>query len=78
VSCTESAERLVYCDHLCGQLEVRGCFQVHRYRMDREVEVFTGVRVDVLRSAGDSFRIASRTVYLDHATVLANNLNLFF
>lgn len=60
-----------------GQLEARSCFQVHRYRMDREMEVFTGARVDVLRIAGDSFRIASRTIYLDHATILANNLNLF-
>ena len=61
-----------------GQLEPRSSFQVHRYRMDREVEVFTGTRVDMLRIAADSFLIASRTVYLDHTTVLANNLNLFF
>ena len=61
-----------------GSVEARSCFQVHRYRLDREVEVFTGARVDVLRTDGESFRIAARTVYLDHATVLANNLNLFF
>ena len=41
------------------------------------VEVFTGARADRLRPTGDSFKIASRTVYLDHTTVLANNLNLF-
>ena len=61
-----------------GELDARSCFQVHRYRLDREVEVFTGARVDVLRPDGENFRIASRTVYLDHATVLANNLNVFF
>ena len=61
-----------------GQIEAHSCFQTHRYRMDREVEVFTGARVDALRIAGDSFQIASRTVYLDHTTVLANNINLFF
>jgi 3-phenylpropionate/cinnamic acid dioxygenase small subunit len=60
-----------------GELAVRSCFQAHRYRLDREVEVFTGARADRLRPAGDSFKIASRTVYLDHTTVLANNLNLF-
>jgi 3-phenylpropionate/cinnamic acid dioxygenase small subunit len=61
-----------------GALDVHSCFQAHRYRMDREVEVFTGARHDVLRRAGDSFLVAARTVLLDHATVLANNLNLFF
>ncbi|MGB8387950.1 aromatic-ring-hydroxylating dioxygenase subunit beta, partial [Mycobacterium sp.] len=61
-----------------GHLTARSCFQAHRYRADREVETFTGARVDVLRRVGDSFQIAARTVYLDHTTVLANNLNLFF
>jgi biphenyl 2,3-dioxygenase subunit beta len=60
-----------------GELDARSCFQAHRYRLDREVEVFTGARTDTLRRVGESFRIAARTVYLDHTTVLANNLNLF-
>jgi 3-phenylpropionate/cinnamic acid dioxygenase small subunit len=64
-----------------GDLEARSCFQVHRYRLDREVEVFTGARQDRLRPDGADhrlgYRIAARTVYLDHTTVLANNLNLF-
>lgn len=60
-----------------GEFEVRSCFQAYRYRLDREVEVFTGARTDVLRRAGSSFQIAARTVYLDHTTVLANNLNIF-
>jgi 3-phenylpropionate/cinnamic acid dioxygenase small subunit len=64
-----------------GELAVRSCFQAHRYRMDREVESFTGARDDVLRTAPADhpceFQIAARTVYLDHTTVLANNLNLF-
>jgi 3-phenylpropionate/cinnamic acid dioxygenase small subunit len=64
-----------------GELAVRSCFQAHRYRMDREVEVFTGARDDLLRPAPADhrceFQIAARTVYLDHTTVLANNLNLF-
>jgi len=65
-----------------GELDVHSCFQVHRYRLDREVEVFTGARRDRLRphddEGGAGFRIAERTVYLDHTTVLGNNLNLFF
>ena len=64
-----------------GDLDVRSSFHVHRYRLDREVEVFTGARQDRLRPDGEDrrlgFRIASRTVYLDHTTVLANNLNIF-
>ena len=46
--------------------------------MDREVEVFIGARVEVLRIVGDMLRIASHTVYLDHATILGNHLKLFF
>lgn len=61
-----------------GSVEARSCFQASRYRMDREVEVFSGARIDLLRTSGESFRIAARTVYLDQATILANNLNLFF
>jgi 3-phenylpropionate/cinnamic acid dioxygenase small subunit len=65
-----------------GELDVNSYFQVHRYRLDREVEVFTGARRDRLRPAkadlGPGYRIAARTVYIDHTTVLANNLNLFF
>jgi 3-phenylpropionate/cinnamic acid dioxygenase small subunit len=61
-----------------GELDVRSCFQVHRYRLDREVEVLTGARRDRLRpDHTGGYRIAARTVYLDHTTVLANNLNLF-
>jgi 3-phenylpropionate/cinnamic acid dioxygenase small subunit len=64
-----------------GELDVHSCFQVHRYRLD-DVEVFTGARRDRLRPAEADvdlgYRIASRTVYLDHTTLLANNLNLFF
>jgi 3-phenylpropionate/cinnamic acid dioxygenase small subunit len=60
-----------------GELEVHSCFQAHRYRLDREVEVFTGKRVDRLRRTESTFTIAARTVYLDHTTVLGNNLNLF-
>jgi len=60
-----------------GELEAHSCFQAHRYRLDREVEVFTGARIDRLRRDGDGFAIAARTIYLDHTTVLGNNLNLF-
>lgn len=60
-----------------GELDVRSCFQAHRYRLDREVEVFTGARLDRLRRTVSGFAIAARTVYLDHTTVLGNNLNLF-
>jgi 3-phenylpropionate/cinnamic acid dioxygenase small subunit len=60
-----------------SELEVHSCFQVHRYTMDRELEIFTGSRLDRLRSTEAGLRIVERTVYLDHTVVLANNLNLF-
>jgi len=62
------------------EFAVHSCFQAHRYRLDRDVEVFTGSRDDVLRRDTNSplgFSIAARTVLLDHTTLLANNLNIF-
>jgi 3-phenylpropionate/cinnamic acid dioxygenase small subunit len=60
-----------------GDIQARSCFQAHRYRLDRDIEVFTGARTDQLRRTDQGWRIAARTVYLDLTTVLANNLNLF-
>lgn len=62
------------------EFDVRSCFLAFRYRLDREVETFTGARRDRLRRDQDNglgFVIAARILILDHTTVLANNLNLF-
>ncbi|GAB4351345.1 MAG: 3-phenylpropionate/cinnamic acid dioxygenase subunit beta [Immundisolibacter sp.] len=63
-----------------GQYHVRSYFALHRSRLERDVDLFFGERVDTLRRAdnGYGFVIARRTVYLDQATVLAPNLSMFF
>jgi 3-phenylpropionate/cinnamic acid dioxygenase small subunit len=63
-----------------GQYAVRSYFALHRSRLERDVDLFFGERLDTLRRAdnGYGFVIARRTVYLDQATVLAPNLSMFF
>ncbi|QXJ22608.1 aromatic-ring-hydroxylating dioxygenase subunit beta [Actinomadura graeca] len=59
-------------------LRVRSNFIVYRNRLETEVDIWAGERQDVLRPAGDSFRIAARTILLDQNVVLSKNLSVFF
>ena len=63
-----------------GEYRVESCFLVYRSRLERQVDVFAGMREDVLRRASNPFgwQIARRTIHLDQATLLANNLSIFF
>ena len=63
-----------------GEYRVESCFLVYRSRLERQVDLFAGVRDDLLRrSAGAlGWQIARRTIHLDQATLLANNLSIFF
>jgi 3-phenylpropionate/cinnamic acid dioxygenase small subunit len=60
------------------QLNVRSNFIVYRNRLESEVDVWVGERLDVLRPNGDSFKIAGRTVLLDQNVVISKNLSVFF
>lgn len=53
-------------------------FLVYRNRLEREENVFAGTRTDILRRAGESFRIARRTILLDQNILLAKNISTFF
>lgn len=64
-----------------GEWDVRCNFLVYRSRLERQVDLFVGARVDRLRpNSGDGSRwkIARRDIHLDQATLLANNISLFF
>lgn len=63
-----------------GEYRVDSCFLVYRSRLERQVDVFAGGRVDRLRRTAKpaGFEIAERTIHLDQATLLANNLSIFF
>ena len=63
-----------------GEYEVDCYFMVYRSRLEREVEMFVGMRHDVLRRADNAagFMLASRTIILDQAVLMARNLSFFF
>lgn len=63
-----------------GELVVRSGFILYRNRLERQVDLFVGERVDVLRrvDSESGFAIAKRTILLDQSTLLSNNLSIFF
>jgi 3-phenylpropionate/cinnamic acid dioxygenase small subunit len=63
-----------------GEYRVSSCFLVYRSRLERQVDLFAGTRIDRLRrrERPPGFEIARRFVLLDQATLLANNLSIFF
>jgi len=62
------------------EFEVDCYYLLYRSRLEREVEMFAGMRRDrVRRSAGPSrWQIARRRIILDQTVVLARNLSFFF
>lgn len=63
-----------------GEVEVRSSFLLYRSRQEHAVDLFAGLRQDVLRRADapGTWRIAHRTVLLDQSVILAGNLSVFF
>jgi 3-phenylpropionate/cinnamic acid dioxygenase small subunit len=63
-----------------GEYEVDCYYLLYRSRLEREVEVFVGMRHDLLRRTATpaGWQIARRTIILDQATLLARNLSFFF
>jgi biphenyl 2,3-dioxygenase beta subunit len=61
-----------------GELVVESNFHLYRTRLDSQEDSWIGSRRDTLRRAGDSFRIAGRTVFLEQTVLLSRNLSNFF
>jgi 3-phenylpropionate/cinnamic acid dioxygenase small subunit len=61
-----------------GTVDVRSVVVLYRHRGDYEVEQWCGHRRDVLRRAGDGWKIARRTVHLAASGLPGRNLALFF
>jgi 3-phenylpropionate/cinnamic acid dioxygenase small subunit len=54
-------------------------FAIYRSRRERDIDLFVGSRVDVLRPIGDqSFQIARRTLRLDQDIVGNRDMSVFF
>lgn len=63
-----------------GEWNVACNFLVYRSRLERQVDLFVGSRIDRLRPdpGGTPWKIARRDLTLDQATLAANNLSIFF
>jgi 3-phenylpropionate/cinnamic acid dioxygenase small subunit len=63
-----------------GTYNVSSAFMTYRNRAERQVDIWTGERRDVIRRADNpyGFQLAKRTILVDQSTLLANNLSIFF
>lgn len=63
-----------------GTFNVSSAFVTYRNRSERQVDLWTGERRDVIRRAPTplGFEISKRTILVDQTTLLANNLSIFF
>lgn len=63
-----------------GEWAVSSNFLLYRSRLERQVDLFVGCRVDRVRPRleGSGWQIARRDLTLDQGTLLANNLSIFF
>jgi 3-phenylpropionate/cinnamic acid dioxygenase small subunit len=53
-------------------------FMVSACRLDHDVDLFVGRRVDVLRREQGALKVLRRTIYLDQSVLLSRNLTTFF
>lgn len=62
------------------EFEVECYYLLYRSRAEREVEMFAGMRTDLLRRSGNAagWEIARRRIILDQTVLLARNLSFFF
>jgi 3-phenylpropionate/cinnamic acid dioxygenase small subunit len=62
------------------EFEVDCYYLLYRSRLEREVEIFAGMRHDRVRrgSATPRWQIARRRILLDQTVILARNLSFFF
>ena len=61
-----------------GLTEVRSQFLIWRSHLETDQEIFSGTRLDKLRRAGDDWKVAERTVILDHSVLTQKSLGVFF
>ena len=62
-----------------GLLDVRSKFLLWRSHLETDQEMFSGARRDRLRADADTeWKIAERTIVLDHAVLTQKSLGVFF
>lgn len=60
-----------------SQAQVRSDFIVFRSHLETDQDFFVGTRQDILRKANGQWKIARRTIILDHAVLTAKNISIF-
>jgi 3-phenylpropionate/cinnamic acid dioxygenase small subunit len=60
------------------ELNVCSNFLVYRNRLEGEVDLYAGMREDLLLRLGDGLKIARRKIILDQNVLLSKNLSIFF
>jgi len=60
------------------EITLEAAFHLYRSRLNSEEDSWFGRRLDVLRRAGDSFRLARRHLFLDQTLILAANMSTIF
>ena len=53
-------------------------FMVCGYRLEHDVDLFIGKRIDVLRRTDGGLKVLRRTIYFDQSVLLSRNLTTFF
>jgi 3-phenylpropionate/cinnamic acid dioxygenase small subunit len=61
-----------------SELTVRSRFLIYQNRVEYETNLFVGKRNDVLRRAGDAWKIARREIILEQSVLSAKNLTVIF
>jgi biphenyl 2,3-dioxygenase beta subunit len=59
------------------EIEVQSNFMVYRTRMEKDEDLFVGMRKDILRRVHGELKIARRTILLDQAVLAAKNISVF-
>ena len=60
------------------ELTVECAFHLYRASYESDVDQFVGRRQDVLRRVDGGFRIAKRSIFLDHTVITQKNMYQFF
>jgi 3-phenylpropionate/cinnamic acid dioxygenase small subunit len=61
-----------------SDITVKSRFIVCGFRLEHDVDLFIGKRLDVLRREKRSLKVLRRTIYLDQGVLLSRNLTTFF
>lgn len=61
-----------------NEITAKSRFIVCAYRLEHDMDLFIGKRVDVLRRERGALKVLQRTIYLDQSVLLSRNLTTFF